>query len=95
MEKERINHPSHYNREGRKECIVEMEERPDMGRLGVYFFDKGNAFKYAYRAGAKDGNPEEDDARKIGWYDRHRAKVWKSWTPFQRWFAQLAVWVCR
>lgn len=24
---EMVNHPKHYNKEGRKECIVEMEEK--------------------------------------------------------------------
>ena len=30
-----VNHPSHYNKEGRKECIVEMLEK--FGPVAVYW----------------------------------------------------------
>jgi len=65
-EKEMINHPAHYNAPGRKECIVEMEERfpPEI----VFGFCIGNAYKYSYRAGHKDD--AEQDAKKAVWYQQ-------------------------
>lgn len=63
---EQVNHPSHYNQEGRMECIDEM----------VLFFGEGfvcswcilTAYKYLYRAGNKDSNPKEQDIAKAKWY---------------------------
>jgi hypothetical protein len=66
MNKELVNHPDHYNMNGRKECIVEMEER--YGAKAVAFFCLLNAYKYLYRAGNKDGNTEEQDVQKARWY---------------------------
>ena len=63
-----VNHPSHYQQEGRKECIVEMEEK--FGVKAVYWFCKLNAYKYRYRAGNKDGNSAEQDEAKAKWYDK-------------------------
>lgn len=65
--KKNVDHPSHYNQEGRKECIVEMREK--FGDLATYWFCKLNAYKYSYRAGNKDGNSKEQDNAKIKWYD--------------------------
>ena len=51
---EAVNHPQHYQKEGRKECIKEMEEL-----FGVYqtcIFALLSAYKYIYRAGEKEGN---------------------------------------
>ena len=42
-----VNHPQHYNIEGRKECIVEMEEA--FGLSAVKQFCVLNAYKYRYR----------------------------------------------
>lgn len=64
---DQVNHPSHYNQPGRKECIVEMEEK--FGPLAVYFFSLLSAYKYRYREGDKDGNPAEQDEAKAVWYD--------------------------
>lgn len=60
-----VNHPSHYQKEGHKECIVEMREL--YGDEAVMTFCKLNAFKYKYRAGAK-GKYEQDMA-KAKWYE--------------------------
>ena len=63
---ELINHPSHYNKLGRKECIQEMIEL--YGRHVTAIFCLGNAYKYLYRAGEKDGSPKEQDIEKAKWY---------------------------
>lgn len=67
MNKEMVNHPSHYNVEGKKECIVEMEEK-----FGVYetiVFCTLNAYKYLYRAGYKID--KEEDVKKAKWYYKY------------------------
>lgn len=64
--KEMVNHPSHYNIDGRKECIVEIEEK--FGFLALLYFCCGNAYKYLYRAGMKDDNSREQDIEKAKWY---------------------------
>ena len=64
--KEQVNHPAHYNIEGRKECIVEMEEK--YGAYTTAVFCLMNAYKYLYRAGTKDDNSEEQDIAKAKWY---------------------------
>ena len=61
-----VNHPQHYTKPGRKECIVEMRER--YGSYITAIFCLTNAYKYLYRAGEKDGNPEEQDHNKALWY---------------------------
>ena len=71
-----VNHPSHYNQEGKKECIVEMREQ--FGDLAVYWFCKLNAYKYAYRAGSKEGNSEEQDKAKIAWYEEYARQMHQS-----------------
>lgn len=63
---ENVNHPLHYQKEGRKECIVEMRER--FGENTVATFCLTNAYKYLYRAGDKDGNSKEQDIAKAKWY---------------------------
>lgn len=60
-----VNHPSHYNN-GKKECIIVMEEK--WGKLATIAFCVLNAFKYAYRAGFKEGNSLEQDHAKANWY---------------------------
>ena len=71
--KKNVDHPSHYNKPNRKECIVEMEEK--YGPLAVYYFCRLNAFKYRYREGDKDGNPSEQDLQKAEWYDNYAVKM--------------------
>lgn len=67
MEHNAVNHPSHYNVEGKKECIVEMEEL--YGKAAVITFCKLNAYKYRYRAGFK--NDAEEDIKKAEWYEHY------------------------
>lgn len=71
--KEMVNHPSHYNIPGKKECIVEMEEK--FGKEAVYYFCVLNAFKYRYRAGEKEGNSYEQDENKAKWYETYAEKM--------------------
>lgn len=59
-----VNHPSHYNIEGKKECIEQMRE--DYGETITAVFCLTNAYKYLYRAGYK-GDMQEDIA-KAKWY---------------------------
>lgn len=66
-------HPSHYNKEGRKECWEEMEEI--FGKAFVVDFCIGSAYKYLYRKGEKEGNPKEQDIAKIKNYIAHAKKL--------------------
>lgn len=70
-------HPSHYNKEGRKECWEEMEEI--FGIDSVIDFDILSAYKYLYRAGEKEGNPKEQDIAKIRNYVEHAEKKLNEW----------------
>lgn len=65
--KEQVNHPDHYNKPGRKECIVEMREK--FGDEKVKAFCGLSAYKYEYRAGEK-GNAETD-LKKAEWYKQY------------------------
>lgn len=69
MKNELVYHPKHYNAENRKECWEEMEEL--FGADAVAIFDILSAYKYHYRAGSKEGNPESQDLEKIHNYIRH------------------------
>lgn len=64
--KEIINHPRHYNIEGRKECIEEMIDKWGVGLVGLWC--DITAYKYEYRAGQKDNNSIEQDNKKREWY---------------------------
>lgn len=77
--REQVDHPSHYQKAGRKECIVEMLEK--FGPVAVYWFSKLSAFKYRYRAGDKDGNPAEQDEAKAKWYDSKEVEMRKLGAP--------------
>lgn len=68
MSKEQVIHPEHYNHNGRAECWDEMI---DISPEGTALFDLWSAYKYSYRAGTKDGNPEEQDINKIKNYIKH------------------------
>lgn len=68
-----VNHPSHYNVPGRKECIVEMQEL--YGDFITAIFCLTNAYKYLYREGEKDGNPQEQDRKKAIWYYNYAKKL--------------------
>lgn len=61
--KETVNHPSHYNREGALEAIDEMVLI--FGIEAVKSFCLCNAWKYRYRAADKNG---EEDLKKSDWY---------------------------
>lgn len=63
---ELVNHPQHYNQPGKRECIEQM--RIDYGDDFVAIFCLTNAYKYLYRAGAKQGNSLEQDINKASWY---------------------------
>ena len=58
-----IEHPKHYNKEGRKECIEEMLEL--FGIEEVKSFCKLNVYKYKYRHDLKNG---QEDLKKAEWY---------------------------
>ena len=60
--------PSHYRLPGRKECIDEIRER--LGDPGFIAFCRGNAMKYRYRAGLKEGEAAAHDFAKAGWYSQ-------------------------
>lgn len=61
-----VNHPSHYNKQGRRECIDEMCDL--FGIANTQIFCLENAYKYLYRAGEKEGNSKEQDLNKCKWY---------------------------
>lgn len=73
LENNLVIHPKHYNADGRPECWEEMEEI--FGKDAVVIFDVLSAYKYYYRAGKKDGNPEEQDKSKIDNYLRHARSI--------------------
>lgn len=55
-----VNHPKHYTSDpSGVECIEITRHRN---------FNIGNAFKYLWRAGLKDGNSDIDDLKKAIWY---------------------------
>lgn len=62
-----IDHPSHYNVEGKKECIDEIKEI--FGPEAQYYFCVGNCWKYLYRAGLKDDKMQ--DIKKAAWYYKY------------------------
>ena len=73
---ELVNHPEHYQKTGRKECIVEMQDR--FGSYITILFDLTNCYKYLYRAGDKDGNSKDQDIEKAKWYYRHAMALYKA-----------------
>ena len=70
---EMVSHPSHYSKAGRKECIVEMEEK--YGAEATAIFSLLSAYKYSYRAGDKADNPMEQDINKAKFYFEHTNKL--------------------
>ncbi len=55
-----VEHPNHYNKPGRKECIQEMIEI--FGVEEVKIFCKLNVYKYMYRHDLKNGQEDVDKA---------------------------------
>lgn len=66
---EQVNHPSHYNKPGHKECIEEMRDLFGDYEVGIWCYI--TAYKYLYRAGLKDGNSKQQDYNKALWYYRY------------------------
>ena len=67
-EKEKVNHPSHYN-SGKIEVIDFIEDQ----KLG---FHLGNAVKYICRAGRKDPDKIKEDLDKAIWYiNRYKENI--------------------
>ena len=77
--KDLVNHPEHYQKPGRKECIVEMEEK--FGTIAVYWFSRLSAYKYRYRKGYKLGNSAAQDEMKAKWYDNKAAEMERKSRP--------------
>lgn len=65
-EKQEVNHPSHYKGSNGIEAIDAIEAA--LGFDGAIHFCQGNAIKYLFRAGNKEGNPTLQDFRKVRWY---------------------------
>ena len=63
---EKVNHPAHYQQEGKKECIWQMID--DYGKKVTAIFCITNAYKYLYRAGNKPDAPLKEDKAKAKWY---------------------------
>ena len=60
MTNDAVNHPSHYmSHPSGVECIQVTEHLN---------FCIGNAIKYLWRAGLKDGNSDIQDLKKAAWY---------------------------
>lgn len=62
---EQVNHPVHYQNNG-KECIDLMLEK--YGLRATIDFCILNAFKYIFRCGKKEGNPDYQELNKAEWY---------------------------
>ena len=77
---EKVNHPKHYNRPGRKECIEEMLDI--YGSEKVLAFCELNAYKYKYRAGLKGSKKE--DLEKAEWYLNKKMELKKKMENFNK-----------
>lgn len=67
---ERVNHPSHYKMDGRKECIDEMIDL--YGIEAVKHFCQLNVYKYLYRHELKNG---DEDLKKAEWYEKKNQEL--------------------
>lgn len=63
---EYVDHPSHYNKPGRKECIEEMIDIWGLAKTALWC--EMTAYRYDYRKGDKPDNPLEQDEKKAAWY---------------------------
>lgn len=70
---EYVNHPTHYNHEGRKECWDEWVDK--FGADAAVIICLGNADKYLYRAGTKKDNPAKQDIDKARMYFDKAGKI--------------------
>ena len=75
--KDMVNHPKHYNLEGRDECIVEMEDIFGVQNVAIWCYM--TSYKYIYRAGNKDKNRMEEDIEKAVWYFKYVDKLAEKW----------------
>lgn len=71
--KEQVNHPEHYNIEGRKECWDEFID--NYGPKHTFVWCLMTAQKYLYRKGLKDDNPAEQDLNKAQAYFNKATKI--------------------
>ena len=62
-----VSHPAHY--QGKHECIDLMREI--YGDEAVRHFCICNAYKYRFRAGAKDMATYDEDIKKAEWYENY------------------------
>ncbi len=62
-----VSHPAHY--QGKYECIDLMREI--YGDEAVRYFCICNAYKYRFRAGAKQGETAQSDIAKAEWYEAY------------------------
>ncbi|NLH92526.1 MAG: DUF3310 domain-containing protein [Atopobium sp.] len=69
-----VNHPSHYT-DGNIECIDAIQSA--LGDEKFKAFCRGNALKYLWRAGKKEGEPAEKDLEKAKWYIKKEISVGK------------------
>lgn len=77
--KEAVQHPSHYNREGAIECIDEM--LLVFGEEAVKNFCLCNVWKYRYRAADKNG--AEDIAKSDFYINKYKELCNKNKIPFE------------
>ena len=66
LAKDDVNHPTHYTTHPSGVECIEVTEHMN--------FCIGNAVKYLWRAGLKDGNPSVKDLRKAIWYIEREIK---------------------
>lgn len=85
-----VNHPDHYNKEGRKECWDEMINI--FGYEAVAIFDILSAYKYYYRAGNKEGNSKEQDLAKSDNHMSHAYRIIDHISPFKTQIANKDDW---
>jgi hypothetical protein len=74
MPKDSVDHPSHYT-DGNIECIDAIQSV--LGDEKFKAFCRGNALKYLWRAGKKEGEPAEKDLEKAKWYIKKEISVGK------------------
>lgn len=65
-----VDHPAHYNQHPSGVECVDIVRHHD--------FDIGNAIKYLWRQGLKDGEPSVRDLRKAIWYIEDEIKMIES-----------------
>ena len=64
---DKVNHPKHYTSHPSGIECIDIVEHHD--------FCIGNAIKYLWRAGLKDGNADVEDLKKAIWYIERKIKM--------------------